>query len=78
MLCDSKGSFAKKFNCKLKGVLSIFDLREASINSIPFISLVINTKKNEERKTVKINKKSGIDPNIQDRQIRKSKRLKKI
>ena len=60
MFCDSKRSFIKKFNSKFKGVLKIFDwkhkdLREASINSMPLKSLVIDTKKNEERKTKKIN-----------------------
>ena len=82
MFCDSKGSITKKFICKFKGVLKIFDLRpknlrEASINSMPLKSLVIDTKKNEERKTVKINKKSSIGSNDQDRQTRKSKRLMK-
>ena len=53
------------------------DLREASINSIPLKLLVIDTKKNEERKTVKINKKFVIGSNNKDGQTRKSKRLKK-
>ena len=44
---------------------------------MPLKSLVIDTKKNEERKTVKINKKSSIGSNNQDSQTRKSKRLKK-
>ena len=82
MFCDSKGSITKKFNCKFKGVLKNFDLRpkdirEASINSMPLNSLAIDTKKNEERKTVKINKKSSKGSNNQDSQTRKSKRLKK-
>ena len=44
---------------------------------MPLKSLVIDTKKNEERNTVKINKKSSIDSNNQDNQTRNSKSLKK-
>ena len=53
------------------------DLKEASINTMPLKSLVIDTKKNEKRKNVKISKKSIIVSNNQDSQTRKSKRFKK-
>ena len=71
MFCDFKGSITKKFNCKFKGVLKCFDLRpkdlrEASINSMPLKSLVFDTNKYENRKTVKINKKSSIGSNNQE------------
>ena len=70
-LTQNSKEFLKSFDLRPK------DLREASINSMPLKSLVIDTKKNEERKTVKINKKSSIVSNNQDSQTRKSKRLKK-
>ena len=54
-----------------------FYLREASINSMSLKSLVIDTKKNEERKTVKINKKNSLESNNQDSQTKKSKWFKK-
>ena len=82
MFSDSKGSITKKFNCKFKGVLKNFylrpkDLREASINSIPLKSLVIDTKKNEERKSAKVNKKNSTGSNNQESKSRKPTRFKK-
>ena len=44
---------------------------------MPLESLVIDTKRNEERKTEIINKKSSIGSNNQDSQTRKPKGLKK-
>ena len=43
---------------------------------MPFKSQVIDNKKNEERKTVKIDKKCSIGSNNQDGQTRKSKKNK--
>ena len=61
MFCESKGSITMNLNHKFKGVLINFvlrpkDLSEVSINSMSLKSLVIDTKKNEERKLIKINK----------------------
>ena len=79
---DSKGSITKKFNSKFKGILKNFnlrpkDLREASINSMPLKSLVINMQKKDVKKCVKSNKKNSSCLNSQDTQVKKSKRSKK-
>ena len=70
-LTQNSKEFLKKFDLKSK------DLREASINSMPLKSLVIETQKKDIKKNVKANKKNSMCKNIPDIPVKKSKRLKK-